>query len=265
MRISVNLATRPFVELRPLLARLRLAMAALVVLAIVFAVVLHLLTAKAARAEAQMDALKAQTAHYQGELTANEARMRQPQNKAVLERAQFLNELFAKKSFSWTAVMMDLETVLPGGVQVTSIDPSITKEGDVNIRLRVSGDRDRAVQLVRNLETSKRFLAPRLAGEAMQTNQTGGTAAQMAAAAAAPGGVEFDILSGYNPLPTKTMAKDEKTAKDAAKAKATQSTKDAATAASPAPAARDAARAGHRKSSITQPHRPVATPNGGAR
>ena len=62
--------------------------------------------------------------------------------------------------------MMDLEKVLPTGVQVTSIEPVITKEGDVNIRLRVSGDRDRAVQLVRNLETSQRFLSPRLAGVA---------------------------------------------------------------------------------------------------
>ncbi len=34
MRISVNLATRPFVELRPLFARLRLAMAVLALLAV---------------------------------------------------------------------------------------------------------------------------------------------------------------------------------------------------------------------------------------
>ncbi len=262
MRISVNLATRPFVELRPLFARLRLAMAALMLLAIVFALVLHVLTAKAARAGAQMDALKAKTAHYQGELTANEARMGQPQNKAVLERAQFLNELFAKKSFSWTAVMMDLETVLPGGVQVTSIDPSITKEGDVNIRLRVSGDRDRAVQLVRNLETSKRFLAPRLSGEALQTSQTGGTAAQIAAAAAAAGGVEFDILSGYNPLPIKTMAKNEKKAQGA---DAKNSKDTTAPAAMRVPGAKAPAAVRRRKPSSSHPHVPAATPNGGAR
>ncbi len=33
--------------------------------------------------------------------------------------------LFAEKSFSWTSVMMDLERVLPAGVQVTSIEPAI--------------------------------------------------------------------------------------------------------------------------------------------
>ncbi len=128
----------------------------------------------------------------------NEARMRQPQNMAVLERSQFLNALFARKSFSWTAVMMDLEKVLPVGVQVTSIEPVITKDGDVNIRLRVSGDRDRAVQLVRNLEGSQRFVSPRLANEAAQKQ---GSQSGNVAQAAMPGAVEFDILSGYNPLP----------------------------------------------------------------
>ena len=205
MRISVNLASRPFVELRPLFARLRLTMMLLAVLAVGLAFALHSLNAKAAMARAQMSALKMKTVQFQNERTANEARMRQPENMAVLERSQFLNAVFARKSFSWTAVMMDLERVLPAGVQVTSIEPVIAKTGDVTIRLRVSGDRDKAVQLVRNLETSQRFVSPRLASEQAQTQEGShnGPVAQMASqrAGQAPGAVQFDILSGYNPLP----------------------------------------------------------------
>jgi type IV pilus assembly protein PilN len=200
MRISVNLATRPFIELRPLFARLRLAMGVLAVLAVAFGFWLHALNAKASVAQAQMNALKAKTVKFQEERSANEARMRQPQNMAVLDRSRFLNAVFARKSFSWTSVMMDLEKVLPAGIQVTSIDPQITKEGDVNIRLRVSGDRDRAVLLVRNLETSQRFVAPRLAGEQALTAETSHAPG---AQPVAPGGVVFEILSGYNPLPEK--------------------------------------------------------------
>jgi type IV pilus assembly protein PilN len=146
--------------------------------------------------------------------------MRQPQNMAVLERSQFLNALFAAKSFSWTAVMMDLEKVLPVGVQVTSIEPVIAKDGSVNIRLRVSGDRERAVQLVRNLETSQRFVSPRLASEQAQTQEGNRGAGQQVVTA--PGAVQFDVLSGYNPLPETTVAEDKAAAKgdsaDAAKA-----------------------------------------------
>jgi type IV pilus assembly protein PilN len=212
MRISVNLASRPFVELRPLFARLRLAMVVLAVLAVGLGFALHSLNAKAAVAQAQMNALKAKTLGFQNERMANESRMRQPQNMAVLERSQYLNAVFARKSFSWTAVMMDLERVLPAGVQVTSIEPVIGKLGDVSIRLRVSGDRERAVQLVRNLETSQRFVAPRLASEQAQTQEgaQGGRSVPMAGQGALPGAVQFDILSGYNPLPEKRLVKVDK-------------------------------------------------------
>jgi type IV pilus assembly protein PilN len=208
MRISINLATRPFVELRPLFLRLRVLMGLLAAVAIGLGVWAHVLQQRLNHATAQMDALQGQTTAAQQERLHNEARMRQPPNAAVLDRAHFLNRLFLEKSFSWTAVMMDLENVLPTGVQVTSIEPAATQTGDVIIRLRVSGDRDRAVQLVRNLEHSRRFLQPRLTGEASQAKETGANAQRPGQfrqpqmnVPTAPPGVEFDILANYNPLP----------------------------------------------------------------
>jgi type IV pilus assembly protein PilN len=61
MRISINLATHPFVELRPLFARLRLTMAVLAVTAIGLGIGLHFLSQREQAAQDQMDALKAQT------------------------------------------------------------------------------------------------------------------------------------------------------------------------------------------------------------
>jgi type IV pilus assembly protein PilN len=203
MRISLNLASRPFVELRPFFLRLRITMGVLGAVAIGLAIAAHAMTKKLDREDEQMDALRHRTIAFQLEKQQNESRMRQPANAAVLDRSHFLNALFLRKSFSWTAVMMDLETVLPIGVQVTSIEPSVTPDGDVVIRLRVSGDRDRAIQLVRNLERSKRFLMPRLNGETSQSKESNG-------APLAPGatpGVEFEILANYNPLP-EVVAKD---------------------------------------------------------
>jgi type IV pilus assembly protein PilN len=209
MKISVNLASRPFVELRPLLARLRLAMAGLAVAAVLLGVWVSSLSQKAQAATAQMDAVKAQIAAVNGERARNEARMLAPQNRGVLERSRFLNNLFAEKSFSWTAVMMDLERVLPERVQVTSIEPSIAKDGEVSIRLRVTGDRDRTIALVRNLERSQRFAGARLGGETALTADRAkalGTAGAGLQTVSAPGalalgnGVEFEIFSGYVPL-----------------------------------------------------------------
>ncbi len=201
MKITVNLATRPFIELRPIFLRLRIFMAVLAVVALGALVTSHILQKRLDVAQAQINAVHAKVAAAQDEKRRNEQKMRQPENAAVLARAHFLNALFLRKSFSWTAIMMDLETVLPAGVQVTSIEPEPTSDGDVMIRLRVSGDRDRAVQLVRNLERSKRFLAPRLTGEAAQAKEAGSQGNNFNANSLAPAGVEFEILANYNPLP----------------------------------------------------------------
>jgi type IV pilus assembly protein PilN len=83
-------------------------------------------------------------------------------------------------------------------VQVTSIEPVISAEGDVNIHLRVSGPRELQVDLVRNLERSQRFLTPRVANETAQQEEQGRL---LPVAGGVPGGVEFDIVSGYKPLP----------------------------------------------------------------
>jgi type IV pilus assembly protein PilN len=205
MRVQVNLASRPFVELRPFFLRLRLVMAALAVLGLGIAIWAHLLSAKAARQQLELDRLRNQTIAVQQAKLHTEQRMRDPVNARVLDRAHFLNALFLRKSFSWTAVMMDLENVLPNGVQVTSIEPQVSPDGNVVIRLRVAGERANAVQLVRNLERSHRFLQPRLAGEASQVKENANGQRIVPnpnqQGPAAPPGVEFDILADYNPLP----------------------------------------------------------------
>jgi type IV pilus assembly protein PilN len=203
MRITVNLATRPFVELRPFFLRLRIFMAVLAVVGVGAILAAHVLQQKLDVAKDQIDRVHAQVLAARQEKLGNEQRMRQPVNAAVLTRAHFLNTLFLRKSFSWTAVMMDLENVLPIGVQVTSIEPAISTDGNVLIRLRVSGERDRAVQLVRNLERSKRFRSPRLTGEATQAKEAVGQGGNSFANnnSLAPAGVEFEILADYNPLP----------------------------------------------------------------
>ena len=213
MKITVNLATRPFIELRPIFLRLRIFMGVLAVVAVGALVASHILQQKLDVAQAQINAVHAQVVAAQDEKRRNEQRMRQPENSAVLARAHFLNALFLRKSFSWTAIMMDLETVLPAGVQVTSIEPEPTSDGDVMIQLRVSGDRDRAVQLVRNLERSKRFLAPRLTVEAAQAKETGSQNNNVAANSLTPPGVEFEILANYNPLPPGESYASQKAAK----------------------------------------------------
>src|SRR5277367_859395 len=205
MRITLNLASKPFIELRPLYARLRWLMAILLLVAIPLWFLVRTEQRKAALANAKLQAVNDSILRLENQQRSYSALMRQPQNAAVLTQAAFLNQLFAEKAFSWTAVMMDLETVLPAGVQVMNIDPEIDKSGAVTIRLRVNGQRDRAVDLVRNLEHSRRFLQPRLASEALETTTTGNQANFQNANG--PLNVNFDVLAEYNPLSAREAAK----------------------------------------------------------
>lgn len=176
MRITLNLASRPFFELRPLLLRLRMLAGALAGLAVVLFFLLQHAEQKAAQAQATIHHWTVATQNLQQEWNSDQALMREPQNAATLERAQFLNQQFTQKSFSWTTALMDLELVLPQGVQVMSIDPRMTKEGQVLVRLRVDGPRDKVVELVSNLEKSPHFLRPMVAGETAEIqgqNRTG--------------------------------------------------------------------------------------------
>jgi len=152
---------------------------------------------KAAEAAERLDLVQQNISAIQAQRLAFQAEMREPANAVVLSQAQFLNTLYASKAFSWTAVMMDLENVLPNGVQVLSIDPVIDKTGKVTIRLRVNGPHDRGVDLVRNLERSHRFLAPRLARETAESNQN----QRLEQVSTAAANVNFDLLAEYNPLP----------------------------------------------------------------
>lgn len=198
MRVTLNLASRPYVELGPLYRRLQLLGVLLLVTAVAFWWVLRTQRTRAAAAQARVAAIQSSIARAQTDQQHAEAAMHQPANAAVLQQAQFLNGVFLRKAFSWTAVMMDLEQVLPSGVQVMNIDPQISKDGHVVIRMRVAGPRERAVDLMRNLEKSHRFLQPRLVGEAAQTSGSG-----RSTMVEAPAGVNFDLLADYNPLPPK--------------------------------------------------------------
>lgn len=197
MRIGINLATRPFLNIGPALKRLRIALGVLAVAAVALGAGLYAIDAQARAARAKEQAIDAQIAHIEQERNGYQTRMQQPENAAVLTEATNLNRLFDSKAFSWTLAMEDLETVLPAGVQVTTLEPMRDdKDGHITLHVRVLGPRDKAVDLVRNLEHSRRFLQPRIVGESAEA--TGGPN-QRVEPVTASSRVNFDVLADYNP------------------------------------------------------------------
>jgi type IV pilus assembly protein PilN len=228
MRISINLATRPFADVGPMIKRLRIAMGVLAVVGIGLGFGLHALHNKAEEARAKEHSLDNSIARINGERQGYENMMRQPDNAAVLTESQNLNHLFDEKAFSWTLAMEDLETVLPGGVQVTTLEPiRDEKTGQITLRLRVVGPRDKAVALVQNLEHSHHFVTPRIVGESAETNGSGAPGAALEPVSAS-NRVTFEVLADYD---TATLAQVDTPAKNPEKAgeKAAQAPKPKST------------------------------------
>ena len=185
MRFDINLASRPYQDVRTFLLRWGTATAAL---ALFTAVLVGMafsgwwgsrdVREKAALATREMQQLDRDKA------TA-EALLSQPQNRAILERSRFLNSLIASKSFSWTQLFMDLEKVMPPRVRVVSLQPEPGSGDQVALRLMVEGDsRERALDLVRRMEDSDRFRQPRVKSERGKPES---------------GGIQLEILALYAP------------------------------------------------------------------
>lgn len=80
-----------------------------------------------------------------------------PAIRLVTQRAAFLNGIIDERSFPWTQFFLDLERILPGGVRVLSMAPSL--EGDhLEVKCRVGALSDKSkLEFLEKLEKAPQF------------------------------------------------------------------------------------------------------------
>lgn len=188
MRLDINLASRPYEDARQFWLRWGSALFALsmVTLLLLYFTISGLLLAQQERR--LISERQRQIAARDAEKAQAQATLSLPQNRAMRDRSQFLNDLFERKAFSWTKVFEELERVMPARLHVVSIHPDISTENELTINLTVAGEsRDRALELVRKMEGSQHFQQTRIKSETSQTGTTGGD------------NVLFEISAAYIP------------------------------------------------------------------
>jgi type IV pilus assembly protein PilN len=261
MRINLNLATRPYADIRPTLKRLRIAMLVLVLISGGAYLGLREVHYRAEAARARAHSLDGEIARVSAERQGYINMMQEPDNAQLLAETKTLNGLFDEKAFSWTLTMESLETVLPGGVQVSTLEPARAPDGHIALHMRVIGPRDKGIEFVRNLEHSQRFLLPRIVGE---------TAENLSGQVRNPQPVSntnrfsFDLTADYNPPSedeVKSAAGPEKTGGVAAGKRRSGAKKTVSPAASDAGAA--AAPAARMRREYKRPAAAMAKPDPG--
>jgi type IV pilus assembly protein PilN len=158
MRLDINLASQPYEDARGFWMRWGAGLAGLILLTLVLVYSAAMGWIGAAKDRTLIRQSEQQIAQRDNEMQSAQALLNRPENAAVRDRSQSLNELFERKAFSWTKVFADLEQVMPAHLHLVSIHPEISLDHEVLLKLAVAGEsRERALELVRNMETSRRF------------------------------------------------------------------------------------------------------------
>jgi type IV pilus assembly protein PilN len=189
MRVNINLASHPYEDVRQFWTRWGIAVG---VLSIITLVLLYSALIGIFSARKDRDLIRQrqeQIAARDQEKARAEAELNLPQNRSTRDRSNFLNDAFQRKAFSWTGVFEDLEQVMPPRLHVVSIQPETADDNQLQLRLKVAGEsRDRAEQLVKKMEGSRRFHETHIVSEETQQASNGNM-----------DNVIFDITTTYVP------------------------------------------------------------------
>ena len=194
MLLDINLASQPYEDARQFWMRWGTAVGAVGLLTLVL---LALDVTGWVNARRDRTAIAEQRAMIadRDQLRANAERiLNLPENRSTRDQSQFLNELIERKAFSWTRVLENLEKVMPPRVHLESISPQLDEDNQLGLKMRVAGDsRERAIELARRMEESRRFAQTQIISEQFMQSTNGDTEL-------------FEIAAIYIPEPLAAVA-----------------------------------------------------------
>ena len=175
MRTTINLATQPYEDVRSFAARWSVLLLLLVVATGAAIYMTYTGWRNAQQYAKGIQREQTEMARMDREIAGAQAILNQPHNKIVREQSAFLNELIARKAFSWTRVFSDLERLIPPRLHVISITPELDDQNQLLLKMTVAGDsRDRVIELLRRMEGSREFRTPQVVNEQPATQGAAG-------------------------------------------------------------------------------------------
>jgi type IV pilus assembly protein PilN len=176
MRIDINLASQPYEDARQFWKRWGTALGILGLLTLILLVLDITGWVDAHRDRVVMAQKRAMIADRDRLRAEADKILNQPENRTTRDQSRYLNELIERKAFSWTRVLENLEKVMPPRVHLVSISPELDEENELVLKMTVAGDsRDRAIELSKRMEESRRFVQTLIKTERHVDSQTGDT------------------------------------------------------------------------------------------
>jgi hypothetical protein len=172
MRLNINLATNKYEDTGQFYVRWGSALALAVIIAAVMAVLSWSNYRSTADDRKRINELHRKIAAVEEERRQDEAVLNRPENQDVRDQSGFWNDVIDQKSFSWIQLFSDLEKIMPGRAYVMSVQPELTPDKRLKLRLTIGGEKhENALELVRKMEGSERFRSPLIVSEDVRSQQ----------------------------------------------------------------------------------------------
>src|SRR6266404_723754 len=172
MRLDINLATHRYEDAQQFWVRWGTGLGLLLIATIALLIVTISGWNNARQDRNKIAELQSKIAERDKERADAEAILNRSENRSMRDKSQYLNELIARKAFSWTKAFEDLEKVMPPRLHVVSIAPELNEDNQLAIKMVVAGDSsERAIELARRMEGSQHFRDTRI--ESQTTNTQG--------------------------------------------------------------------------------------------
>jgi hypothetical protein len=107
-----------------------------------------------------------------GRIAQIEGRLQRPEATDLLDELTFLSQVMARKEFSWTRVLGEIESVIPRNTMLVGLVPEISEEGQVFLQMEVLGRTvDDIAAFITGLEATESFRDVKVASDSIEEGQ----------------------------------------------------------------------------------------------
>lgn len=158
--ITPNLATRPFLNTRPVWLVTAVA-GALTILLLAFNLRLFLVANRTLVDEtATRDALLEKHVSLEAAVRKDVEALERVPWRSLTRRVEATNLILREHSFSWLGMLDDIERVMPYDVRLTKIAPGVGDDGAILSLALIAHNREAMLELLDNLVADPRFSDP---------------------------------------------------------------------------------------------------------
>ena len=189
MRLDINLASQKYEDVHNFFLRWGAAVIILAGLAGLLGGMAWVKHSRYLRAEQETRALQDQNAALKRTLDKAAAIENLPENRDVTQQKRFWNTHLARRSFSWTQLINELQKIMPNRAYLNSVQPELTNDNRLKLKLVITGERrENGRELLQKMENSSRFRSPWIVSEGPEAGKQG-----------MPPTYKFEIESDYTP------------------------------------------------------------------